>query len=823
MKPLIFTILILLFSSHSVSADPQDDTLLLEGLQQRGLFSLIEYQCQKRIKDPNSSARVKMEWTVHLINSVSQQALRQPADERDKYWRNTQRYADKYVAQSPDDPFILPVKLQAALALTANGELLRLESTISKTAAEQRERSREQLRLAAKALSNLDNEIKEFLPLVDGKATDDAPSQSELLSLQQNLQYHLARTYRNQANTYAEGTNDQIAALQRAVTALQKPLTQLADEDPLVIAIHLALIACHRELRQFEDSQAGIDKLAKLAIPARDILKLRAESVRLALAKRDLETTLALLNKPRESGRVLVPEFDLAFLDAFIYFWDKAAKEENEGSAENYQQQAVLTVKHIEETHGPYWGRVAELQLLKHAGMNGDSTNLVVLERTADDLYRKDKLNEAIEAYDATAEAAKNAGNNDLAFNVLYKAALIEQKRNNTEAYIERLTTTGVQHRNHPQAAAVHMLGIRAVIEILNDDPSRREELETLLIEHLTYFEAGSTVNQSAIWLGTLQQRRRSFDSAIKSYMAVNPDYPDYVTVLQNLEICWAAKLKLATSENQLEDADAFVQHLRGLIFDSDGNLPQQWSSVQRYAATTLAGILVTHADDRYAEVETLLASASTGTPDEDWLAVASSLRIVSLAAQGKDEEARQHIDQLGANKPSQWLQMLKQLQAAATSAPAPIRVAIANVQIELFQQMSPKLVGVKPEFRTEWDMLEAEAYMQSGKLTQSIEHYKTLAFKNPRHGLIQLRYAQALTQSEDKFEEALVQWRRVLQGNPPKSDRWYQAKISIASLYLQNNRIEDAVKQIRYLEVTSGFGNWENQFRALLKRAKQP
>ena len=166
---------------------------------------------------------------------------------------------------------------------------------------------------------------------------------------------------------------------------------------------------------------------------------------------------------------------------------------------------------------------------------------------------------------------------------------------------------------------------------------------------------------------------------------------------------------------------------------------------------------------------------------------------------------------------------MLHQLQTIATGAPAPIRVDIANVQIELFQQMSPKLVGVKPEFRTEWDLLEAEAYMQSGKLTQSIEHYKTLAFKNPRHGLIQLRYAQALTQSEDYFDEALVQWRRVLQGNPPKSDRWYRAKISIASLYLQNDRAEEAIKQIRYLEVTSGFGNWEDQFRALLKRAMSP
>ena len=151
----------------------------------------------------------------------------------------------------------------------------------------------------------------------------------------------------------------------------------------------------------------------------------------------------------------------------------------NPNSAENYQQQAVLTVKHIEQTHGPYWGRVAELQLLKHAGMNGDSTNLVVLERTADSLYRKEKFTEAIDAYDATAEAAQNVGNNDLAFRVLYKAALIEQKRNNLEAYIERLTTTGVQLRNHPQAAAVHMLGIRSVIELLNQDASRQQDFES--------------------------------------------------------------------------------------------------------------------------------------------------------------------------------------------------------------------------------------------------------------------------------------------------------------------------------------------------------
>ncbi|MAP74143.1 MAG: hypothetical protein CMJ55_07775, partial [Planctomycetaceae bacterium] len=212
-------------------------------------------------------------------------------------------------------------------------------------------------------------------------------------------------------------------------------------------------------------------------------------------------------------------------------------------------------------------------------------------------------------------------------------------------------------------------------------------------------------------------------------------------------------------------------------------------------------------------------AAASTENTDEEWLAIASSLQIVSLAAQGKATAAREHIDKLGANKPSQWMQMLKQLQTVGAAAPESTRIVIAKIQIDLFEQMSPKLVGVKPDFRKEWELLEAEAYMQSGNLKGSIDHYKTLARKNPRHGLIQLRYAQALTQSDDHFEEGLVQWRRVLQGNPPKSDRWYQAKFNIASLYLRNGRSDEAEKQIRYLEVTSGFGTWERPFQTLLKQ----
>ena len=248
MKNRILAFLVLFCCCVTACADPQDETALLEGLQQRGLFSLVEYQCRSKINDPASSAN-QNGMDGSLINAFSQNALRHPSDQREPYWKRARDTAADFVAKHPNDPLVIPVKLQAALVLSANGELLRLESTISKSAGVQREYSRDQLRLATRALSELDIEIRDFLPQVNQEATEDQLSQAELLSIQQNLQYQFARTYRNQANTYADGTNDQIASLQRAITALKKPLTQLADEDPLVANIYLALLACHRELK----------------------------------------------------------------------------------------------------------------------------------------------------------------------------------------------------------------------------------------------------------------------------------------------------------------------------------------------------------------------------------------------------------------------------------------------------------------------------------------------------------------------------------------------------------------------------------------------
>ena len=105
------------------------------------------------------------------------------------------------------------------------------------------------------------------------------------------------------------------------------------------------------------------------------------------------------------------------------------------------------------------------------------------------------------------------------------------------------------------------------------------------------------------------------------------------------------------------------------------------------------------------------MAAASSDATDKNWLAIASSLRIVSLAAQGKNNAAREHINDLKSSSHDQWLQMLEQLQTVSTACPEATGKAIAQMQIHLINELTDQLVGVIPDFKTRWYLIEAEAY----------------------------------------------------------------------------------------------------------------
>ncbi|MCP3691579.1 MAG: hypothetical protein GY917_05255, partial [Planctomycetaceae bacterium] len=154
------------------------------------------------------------------------------------------------------------IEVQDALTLLARGELLRQEAAISLQPQERRAAALETLRMSVRMLEKLDATLSKMIPTARNETgDDDSLSQARLMSLQVHVQFQLARAFRNQGLCYPQGSEDQIAALQKALNQLAKPLTQLAPEDTLVGPIQRDQSICLRWLGDLEQARKTIATL----------------------------------------------------------------------------------------------------------------------------------------------------------------------------------------------------------------------------------------------------------------------------------------------------------------------------------------------------------------------------------------------------------------------------------------------------------------------------------------------------------------------------------------------------------------------------------
>ncbi|MBT4692610.1 MAG: hypothetical protein HOB73_04635 [Planctomycetaceae bacterium] len=826
MAVLLFSIML----SGQVCAGPGEEAQLLNGLRERGLFEIAEYHCRNQLAREDLIPRERMQWTVEMIRTLAQEALNLPADQRAVVWDRAVDRAALYVTvhAAQAKSLTIPVATQAALVLTQQGEFLRLEAVVARNPVAEMQGARDKLRLAAKALNELLQEVDVQLTMAKSTTTDEALSQQELISIKQRLFFHLGSVYRNQAVTYPLGSGDRVAAMQRAISALKKPLSQLAAEDSLVADIQIGLIGCHRELGQWIDAVGLLETLQKNALEPLLQLRLRSEQVRLLLAQQELQKCILLLEGPRSVSGVTSPELDLARLDTYIGLWQHASVEKNEEQRKRWEQLTVAAVAAIEQEHGEYWGRRAELRLLEHAGSRGAPSNLDVLERTADELYRKEKFTEAVNTYDQAADLALAGGFDEVALKLSYKAALVVQQQDDLDEFINRLVTLALRLRKQPPAATIHMLAVRNIAAVMKDDTQRQLQFKQLLEEHLQFFTVGTTVDQARVWLGALVQREGKWDEALTLYVQVTSTHPQFPVVLQQLQLCWDQKwaayddTELAQQPHPLTPV---IDYCKSLMTTDDGQWVELWDPVSRQAALVYSRFALRLPQPKYDEIGAMLVLASLGDmkPDGKWLSAANTIRIVALVAQGRGEQASELVQALGESSPQRWLEMLQQLAAIAETAPANVQQQIAKLQLNTISELQGKLGEVNIEYRLQWDLLHADASIMLGNAKNGYALYARIASRNLKRGDIQQRYAEALLLSNDemRLREALIQWRRVLVGHRPRTDQWYAAKFALAETYIRLGEREEAHQRIQYLKVTSGFGNavWTKKFQELLNR----
>jgi tetratricopeptide (TPR) repeat protein len=521
---------------------------------------------------------------------------------------------------------------------------------------------------------------------------------------------------------------------------------------------------------------------------------------------------------------------DFVQLEAFLSLWKQAVAQMDESQAEQWQQKATATVTYLESNHGPYWGRLGELELLRAAGKTSGGGNVEILQRTADNLYRRGQLKEAIATYEKAASQANNLGQTSSAFDLLFKAALVEQKADEHRKASQRLRQLSLSMKAQPKSAEAHLLAGWNLAQATRAAPELLSEYAEVLEEHIDHWPKNPTSHTARMWLGRVREREQDWKAAVAAYQGVAAEHKDFTEAVSATGRCWLQWLQQQQAAGQPTKvaAEVAAQYFESLVVGPEKKWPERWTPAQRAAALLAAQLRLDFAEDSFATAETMLSAALHYCVDasDAWQATAQSMLVVALAGQpGKRQEARRLLEKLGSGSTDRLLDLISSLSTLARQATPQMRGELAQLQLAALAKLEEGDGPLDESTRIRIPQVKAEALAASGRIDEALALYRSLVRQYPNNREIHFDMAQLLLDGGTKSasQQALDEWSRIAKRCRRGTEEWYRAKYSIALAYYKLGKRTEAVKRIRYWKATSDIdqSDWKARFDKLLAKCE--
>ena len=799
----------------SRSAGQAQDDRFLDGLRQRRLFDLADAYCQAQLAREDLTAVARTELTMQRIRTQATRALHTPRGERGGVWDRAEAIVLEFRKAHPQDPRLILIETQYALTTLLQGELARQEAEVLADPGAAREQARKVILAATRQLQDILKRLAVEIPRRHRTpAQADELTAEELISLQTNVQLQLVRAYRNQALCYSEGSNDQIAALTLATRQIEQVLSQLPPDDPMLVSLQLEEAICRRLLGEPVEAARLHRIIESTARSPEMLLNARAEMVRLLLSQQQTDRALAVLDQGRESDGQVTPEFDLAHIEVYLAEWQQAKRANDDRAAQAWQQKSLAMVKQIEQSHGTYWSRRAELMLVDVASASG-SANWGILARTAENLFRKQEFDQAIDAYEKAGAAALKADDRGAAFEMYYKAALIDHQRKRHDSASRRFRKLAVELQGYDSASDAHLAAIWNLSQAARADATRLPEYEALCEEHLQLWRTAESADQVRIWLARLRESEGEWHAAAFLYQDVNLKSPHAEAAIAGAGRCYRSLL--ADAENPQPTAEAAIRYFDTAVAEG-GAAPAAVVWGNRFR--------LRYAPEQSAVAEQQLRAAlAGGAGDESWRIQVRCLLVTALAAQSaKASEAMEMLDELQAAGATTLLELLEGLNALEDASTEARSTHLTRVRLAVLERLRAGDAALPPVTKLKLGIDYAGTLAALERRNDARREFQRLISDHPDQGGLQDKYAQFLLDSNEPtlLREALDQWRIVAARSRPQSDRWFRAKYAVA---LASYKVGDkmaAAKLIRYVKATSSLSaDWSDSFDKLLEKCE--
>ena len=607
-----------------------------------------------------------------------------------------------------------------------------------------------------------------------------------------------------------------------------QPLSQLSADHPLTWLSQIDIIVCQRLLGNLGEVERHLQILRSSSPPTAAILRSRAEQVRLELDRGNIERALQVLAQGREVGGQTSAELDFAHVQTYIAGWQAAGRQDSPEQIQLWQSRTLEMVEVIEQDHDGYWTRRAELLLSRTAASGGNVENLDVLARIARNFFLRRQYDDAIAAYDRAATSALAMGETNRAFELQSTAGRIQHDLGRSTDALNRFRTLALDHSTHSQAGDIHLWAIVNAAELARKkDPPSMELYAKLLSEHLERWPHTSSADTARWWLGRLLEHQSNWTAAVDAYAGVSAESARFADAVAACGHCWMRVLEQLQGDGHWSDAEAAraAQYFETVIRGGRPDWPKRWSPAARVAAQVAAHIHLKRGLTGFAPAEEILAAAydNVGESPPEWQSTIQSLRVVSLAGLKRYAEAKVEIQKMPSETPRIILRALKSLRPLGDSAERQDRHQLADLQMTALARLAGHSQQLEPSERLVAAQVHAEALAASEHWPEALAVYERLAVENPDHAELQVGHAQLLLRHDDPQRLAMARdrWREISRRTPPKTDRWYEARYSLALAHYKLNDSQRAARIIRLVKtVPPGLVNtrWKSRFLELLE-----
>ncbi len=787
-------LLLIGFPIHRSSAD-DDLSRYYDGLRQRGLYRLAESDGLRRLADEQVTPQLRAELAIELSRTYALHATHRSGQERDELWNRAEQVLAQAEPSAPSGSYRTLLAAQRALVAATQGAQLRWQWELSPLDRHAAEAAAKVLQRALERLRELPTEFEEQSQLVlAGGASTPAPR--VFREVQQRVEFQLAAASVDLANVLPTGP-ERAAALYEAETRL-KELVNTPKHDGRAWQAEVLLLRLWRFRGEFDRIEPRVTALLEKEPPAAIRDAAVAELVRSYLEGQHPDAAIERLQAHRREHGWKSDELKSLVVETILAARRVAFAKGQTELARDLLTQAETSAADVAGA----WGARSRLQLETARDADVYGPQLAGIVRQATWAWKNGDLDEAIQSYRQATVEAHRSGRAEFAAEFGLTLATLQTESGHLEDAIDALTGLLNSYPESPQAADADLLRAYAQGKQFEQQPDdvRRQAYRAALDHHRKTYATSSTAAEAAWMLARLQEFEHDGTAAVSTLQTIPPDHKRGPAAAQRIGVVYERLLEETRLRGEPIEAieQQAIADLTSLV-ERFLSTPVAISSEQAEIALKLARLLLHQEPPEFVRADALLERIVNSGPEDDngnaspvespgavrpaLLASAAQLRIVSLAGQGRLDDARRLLAQLGNQHPLRMLEVLNGLTSAAEHVAIQHRRVVSELQLEVSQQLEQQRESLTVDSQIHLDESLAQSYAAIGQVPKAAALYEKLIWQQPESTRL-VRALAVLYEScgsPSCLRNALVHWEKLEHRQKKGTADWLDSRFHLA------------------------------------------